>query len=96
MELQLTAMYVVNSELLDNMLRFSNDKERPRRATFLKWEIITFNLIKSFLLNQIQKHLEIGNIVYILFEKKNRKFSAYSYVIVAPFGSQCNYRCFND
>lgn len=64
MELQLTAkMYVVNSELLNNMLRFSNDKERPRRATFLKWEIITFNLIKSFLLNQIQKHLEICNIV---------------------------------
>lgn len=69
MELQLTAkMYVVNSELLNNMLRFSNDKERPRRATFLKWEIITFNLIKSFLLNQIQKHLEICNIVYILYE----------------------------
>lgn len=76
MELQLTAMYVVNSELLDNMLRFSNDKERPRRATFLKWEIITFNLIKSFLLNQIQKHLEICNIhvVYILFEKKIENF----------------------
>lgn len=76
MELQLTAtcMYVVNSELLDNMLRFSNDKERPRRATFLKWEIITFNLIKSFLLNQMQKHLEICNIVYILFEKKIENF----------------------
>lgn len=74
MELQLTAMYVVNSELLDNMLRFSNDKERPRRATFLKWKIITFNLIKSFLLNQIQKHLEICNIVYILFEKKIENF----------------------
>lgn len=77
MELQLTAkMYVLNSELLNtcNMLRFSNDKERPRRATFLKWEIITFNLIKSFLLNQIQKHLEICNIVYILFEKKIENF----------------------
>lgn len=44
-------MYVVNSELLDNMLCFLNDKERLRRVIFFKWEIIIFNLIKLFLLN---------------------------------------------